>query len=341
MPKSTSSSPAAAKTVYRFEVRLLSGPFALPKGQRRPLRVIDIRGNQTLDALHAAIDDAFDRDDDHLFEFQIGGKKPKDRGAVPYGWPERGGEDRRDARATKIASLGLEIGHFFFYLFDFGDEWMHRVRLEEIMPAEPGAKYPVVVKRQGDSPPRYGDGAGAAEEDAPADGTPAERPDATPENDEGPDKISAADRRKARAELKAVFAALKREPVHDFERLLDIFSPAATFCRRRLNADYAAVCGNLMLNMDQLSELPLAKGGADIWAAGMVHALGFINDLEDPAAGEPTMRLSDIAPHFGLAASTMASKSREIRRGLGVRQGKPAAFRVNPPPEGEEQGEVA
>ena len=157
MPKSTPSTSAANKTVYRFEVRLLSGPFALTKGQRKPLRVIDIRGSQTLENLHAAIGDAFDRDDDHLFEFQIGGKKPKDRSATLYAWPEHMNVECRDVRTTKIASLGLEIGHFFFYLFDFGDEWMHRVRLEEIMPAEPGAKYPMVVKKQGDSPPQYRD----------------------------------------------------------------------------------------------------------------------------------------------------------------------------------------
>lgn len=46
-------------------------------------RTLQFRGDQTLDDLHIAIFDAFDRFDPHLYEFQFG-KKPMDRNAVRY-----------------------------------------------------------------------------------------------------------------------------------------------------------------------------------------------------------------------------------------------------------------
>jgi hypothetical protein len=50
-------------------------------------RTIQIRGNQTLAKLHKAIFDTFDRDDEHMYEFQISGKGPMDRNAKGYVLP--------------------------------------------------------------------------------------------------------------------------------------------------------------------------------------------------------------------------------------------------------------
>jgi hypothetical protein len=52
------------------------------------LRKIEIRGDQTLEDLHIAIFDAFDREEEHLYEYQIGGKGPNDPQAVRYGKPD-------------------------------------------------------------------------------------------------------------------------------------------------------------------------------------------------------------------------------------------------------------
>ena len=109
----------SAKTVFRFEVRLLSGPLSpafVAKHPTAPERVIDIRGSQTLDDLHWIIFKAFDREDTHMYEFQIGGKKPMDRKSMRYGvalddeFDEDGGED---SIITTIADLGLKTGSFF------------------------------------------------------------------------------------------------------------------------------------------------------------------------------------------------------------------------------------
>jgi hypothetical protein len=61
---------ATGKTVFRFHVRLISGPVApsyVKKHPDAPSRVIDIRGSQSLDMLHQAIFRAFDRYDPHMY----------------------------------------------------------------------------------------------------------------------------------------------------------------------------------------------------------------------------------------------------------------------------------
>lgn len=57
------------------------------KKNKTVARTIQIRGKQTLHDLHAAIFDAFDRKEDHLYEFQVGGKGPMDERARKFGTP--------------------------------------------------------------------------------------------------------------------------------------------------------------------------------------------------------------------------------------------------------------
>jgi hypothetical protein len=47
----------------------------------------------------------------------------------------------------------------YFYLFDFGDDWWHKISLYSINPDEPKGKgrYPRIVERKGESPPQYAD----------------------------------------------------------------------------------------------------------------------------------------------------------------------------------------
>lgn len=129
-------------------------------------RRIAVRGNQTLDDLHGAIYDAFDRDDEHLYSFYF--PKPGSKGrarireAQEYtcGYAAEGPfGDESDAKTTdaKLTSLGLTPRRKFYYLFDFGDEWWHEITVEQTdAPAEKG-KYPRIVEMKGASPPQYPD----------------------------------------------------------------------------------------------------------------------------------------------------------------------------------------
>jgi len=58
--------------------------------------------------------------------------------------------------------------------------------------------------------------------------------------------------------------------------------------------------------------LPFEKGRPAGWASGIVHAIGFINFLQDPSQS-PHMTSAQIAERFGVSQQTMQNKSKIIR----------------------------
>ncbi len=154
--------------LYTLEVSLLSGPVTGTFIRKNPMiaRAIQIRGEQTLEDLHHAIFEAFDREEEHMYEFQVGGKGPMDRRARRYVLPWALDEpfSRRkpagDLTLTAVESLGLKVDDAFGYWFDFGDDWWHQINVVAIEDAAPRGRYPKVTKRVGKSPPQY-----AAEDD--------------------------------------------------------------------------------------------------------------------------------------------------------------------------------
>jgi hypothetical protein len=114
--------------IYTLEVFLISGPITEEFAEKNPVvsRTIQIRGDQSLEDLHEAIFKAFDREDEHLYEFQVGGKGPKDPQARRYGLaiPDDdifGESEESDVTETTIDSLKLKKNESFGYWFDFGE----------------------------------------------------------------------------------------------------------------------------------------------------------------------------------------------------------------------------
>ena len=149
--------------LYTLEVFLLSGPLIKKFVKKNPKvsRTIQIRGDQTLEDLHRAIFDAFDRWDEHMYEFQFG-KGPMDPEGSRYVLPSAfevdiGEKNPPTGRVdqTRIDSLGPEFGRSFGYWFDFGDDWWHQINVEAIEDEAPGGNLPRVTKRVGKSPPQY------------------------------------------------------------------------------------------------------------------------------------------------------------------------------------------
>ena len=155
-----------AKTLYTLEVFLFGAPVSEEFAKANPVvcRTIEIRGDQTLQQLHGAIFEAFGRWEEHMYEFHFGdGPRDYSRGRYGIRLPfemagfSDDGEPAGDAAKTTIDSLGLDMGQLFFYWFDFGDDWYHRVNVLAIGQTEPKVKYPRVTERVGESPPQYMD----------------------------------------------------------------------------------------------------------------------------------------------------------------------------------------
>ena len=158
--KKANSKASTPNKLYTLCVYLLNVPISGKYAGKTISRTIQIRGDQTLEDLHLAIFRAFNREDEHLYEFNFG-KGPSDRSAIytlksdiPY---PIFGQEEGDVETTTINSLGLAVGRAFGYLFDFGDEWLHQINVIGVEDLLGRGKYPKIVAREGRSPPQYTD----------------------------------------------------------------------------------------------------------------------------------------------------------------------------------------
>jgi hypothetical protein len=149
--------------VYTLEVFIISGPVDAKFVKKNPVmsRTLEIRGDQTLEELHEIIFKAFDRYDEHLYEFQFGGKGPQDPKASRYGlsvYQDEALDNFKltgDVMQTTIDALQLKKDQSFGYWFDFGDDWWHQINVLTIEEKTPKGRYPKITDRVGQSPPQY------------------------------------------------------------------------------------------------------------------------------------------------------------------------------------------
>ena len=83
------------------------------------------------------------------------------------------------------------------------------------------------------------------------------------------------------------------------------------FCLDHLDEEYCELCEDLTWAAFE-EDLPFEKGRPAGWASGFVHAIGFINFLQDPSQS-PHMTSAQIAEGFGVSQQTMLTKSKVIR----------------------------
>lgn len=115
------------KRVYQLKATIIG---TKPAVWRRLVVPEDI----TLARLHDVLQAAFGWWDCHLHEFEIGG--------VRYGVDD--GEDwspPKDERRARLNTL-VKTGTSFLYVYDFGDDWRHKVVVEKVFPGTAGTKYP-------------------------------------------------------------------------------------------------------------------------------------------------------------------------------------------------------
>lgn len=124
--------------VYRLKVTLL--------GTKPPVwRRILLSGKEPLDRVHMIVNRAMDWTDTHLHAFEVG----RTRYSVPD--PEAFHGDK-DERKVRLADLPLTVGSSFYYWYDFGDGWEHRILVEAIEPAD-GTVVPTCLAGRRACPP--------------------------------------------------------------------------------------------------------------------------------------------------------------------------------------------
>jgi hypothetical protein len=96
-----------------------------------------------------------------------------------------------------------------------------------------------------------------------------------------------------------------------FDAMGQILELINAFCLNHLDEDYRELCEDLTWTAFE-EDLPFEKGRPVSWASGIVHAIGFINFLQDPSQS-PHMTSAQIAEQFGVSQQTMQTKSKIIR----------------------------
>ncbi len=131
--------------VYQFKITL--------QGIKPPIwRRIQVPETYTFWDLHVAIQDAMGWSDSHLHEFRI--LNPSTGLEVDIGLPA-------DVLDKKILTdWNQKIADYFTmenpsadYIYDFGDNWEHKIQLEKILPREQNVNYPVCIKGKRACPP--------------------------------------------------------------------------------------------------------------------------------------------------------------------------------------------
>jgi Plasmid pRiA4b ORF-3-like protein len=142
-------------------------------GKAAIYRDVEIEGSRSLYRLAEAIVSAFGFDFDHAFGFCSGltpatmmRTNPRYELFVDMGDADPG---VLSVKKTKIAQAFPAIGHAMLFLFDYGDDWLFRVKLEKMGKKIAKVRYPRIVATHGEAPEQYPD-PDVSDEDAPTFG---------------------------------------------------------------------------------------------------------------------------------------------------------------------------
>ena len=92
----------------------------------------------------------------------------------------------------------------------------------------------------------------------------------------------------------------------------EIIDKIKSFSSEYLNEEYKNICVKAAETLFLNNEEQLKKGKSFSWAAGIVHAIGTINNLFD-SKEEPYIKATDLYKEFGVSSSTGSSKSKEVK----------------------------
>ena len=98
----------------------------------------------------------------------------------------------------------------------------------------------------------------------------------------------------------------------------DIRALTDPFCLEWLNEEYRQLVREAAAALCRKRPSPLVRGRIDIWACGVVLAVGSVNFLHDRSQ-DPHMSTADVCGQFGVKQSTGSNKASLIRDTLNMR----------------------
>lgn len=110
-----------------------------------PWRVIDVPLGSTLASLHQVIQAAFGWEDCHLWHFLLRGRRA--------GIRDRGDPECADAGRVRLARWLTPRAKEMAYIYDFGDNWLHRIQIERRFRAENLSALPEFLEGAWAAPP--------------------------------------------------------------------------------------------------------------------------------------------------------------------------------------------
>jgi hypothetical protein len=139
-----SQSPDTTPTVHQLKVTLL---HVQPTAWRR----LQVPSDVTLGDLHESLQTVFEWEGGHLHVFNIGRTQ---YGPAELRDPLSGafGPPVQNEDSTTVAAVAARPGAALTYTYDLGDDWQHRIEVEDIVPAEPDQVYPRCVDGRGLAP---------------------------------------------------------------------------------------------------------------------------------------------------------------------------------------------
>jgi hypothetical protein len=127
--KSKSSSKKPVKT-YQLKIEL--------QGSSPPIwRRVLVPGDSSLYRLHGVIQAVMEWDNDHMHQFIVDKQFYSDPDFELNAFDDAPGV--LDEGKTLLMTVAPRAGKVLIYEYDFGDSWMHRIKVEKILEPEPSA----------------------------------------------------------------------------------------------------------------------------------------------------------------------------------------------------------
>lgn len=136
---------------YRLKISLVEPHYPINELHR----IVEVSGNIRFDELHQEIFRLFERHDEHLWQFFIARGKMdsfnklfndcREHVLLNGSWQLDDdlfvSENKIYPTSTMLDELNLAEKEYIYYWFDFGDDWLHRIRIEKITQSDDADSY--------------------------------------------------------------------------------------------------------------------------------------------------------------------------------------------------------